>query len=161
MTKRARFWIICGGVVALLASYIGGYLVGGKKYFTEMQNTVWGDRRSEFILIKENLERRDLQPQLREYLKDRLYVVASQLPEEAIRPLIMQFPRFREFDFGPVDRSQLRGVRATALGGLEGKSYEAAKARHHPLPAKLAGSPVQSNPTAESDARKGGARGSP
>lgn len=155
MTNRLRYLTIVGVLASIAIAFVAGYLIGGKKYFDEMRNTVWGEWRSEFLLLKDNLERTNPDAQMREYLKDRLYAVAARLPKEALRR------EFLDFDFGPVDRSQLKGVRATALGGLEGRTYEAAKARHNPTSPRAGRLPAQSNSTAESDARKNGARGSP
>jgi hypothetical protein len=155
--KRSS-WIVSGGILAGLVLFGLGYVAGdyasfGRQYEI-LQRSYFGDQRAEFLLIKENLEEREMGPQAREYLKDRLYVLAAGLPPEYLRP------DYRNFDFGPVDRTLLRGLRATARSDVEGKSYELAKARHNPGPAKYRGQ-VESNGTVETDARKSGARGSP
>jgi|SRR3954467_1552836 hypothetical protein len=156
MTRRAWLGLsLLGGVLLLVVAFYAGHYVSFQKYFSEFQRSVFGDRFSEFILIKENLERHDLNPQMREYFKDRLYVIAAGLPPEVIRP------EFRDFDFGPVDRSLLQGVRASMMSGVEGKSYELAKSKHNPQPSRVLKRKVQSNPPVETDARKGSARGSP
>jgi len=146
-------WLVGGLVLFVLGYLAGDYVSFGRQYRT-LQDSYFGYQRAEFILVKENLEERDMSPQAREYLKERLYVLAVSLPPEYLRP------EFRNFDFGPVDNTVLRGLRATARSDIEGKSYELAKARHNPEPAKVRVQ-VQSNNTVDADARKSSARRSP
>jgi len=155
MTRRT--WIVVGGVVGSLVllgiAFLAGHYVGFGARYKAFQASYFGHQRAEFLLVKENLEERQMTPQAREYLKDRLYVLAAELPPEYLRP------EFRNFDFGPVDRTLLVGLRATARSEVEGKSYELAKSRHHPGPAHARARAPSSN-TPDGDARKT-ARGSP
>lgn len=129
MTKRLRI-IVAIAILIIVAgiSHMWGRYAVFEKYYTEARRAAHGEWLSELVLIKENLDRRELTPQLREYFKDRLYVVASLLPVEGIPEA------FRDFDYGPVQRNLLSGVRATPRSELEGRSYETAKAKHNPSP---------------------------
>jgi hypothetical protein len=145
---------LVGGLVLFVLGYLAGDYASFGRQYKKLQDSYFGYQRGEFLLVKENLEERDMSPQAREHLKDRLYVLAAALPPEYLRP------ESRNFDFGPIDKTMLRGLRASARSDIEGKSYELAKARHNPGPARTRAQ-VQSNNTVDTDARKSGARGSP
>jgi hypothetical protein len=85
-------------------------------------------RLAELLLLGENLSKQSC-AQTREYLKERLYVIAAELPPHVLPP------NFRSFDYGPVDPRVLRGLRATTSSELESRAYGIAKARHNPVPA--------------------------
>lgn len=86
------------------------------------------EQQGEFVNIQQILLRECPSPQLREYLKLRLYYLATQFePGQLVGGTYAT-----DFDFGPVDRRLLGPIRAHILYNLEGKEYEMAVEIHHP-----------------------------
>ena len=124
-----RRWIlillIAAAATALLG-LVGGFFAGFSAKRSAI-DTMWGYQfRFEFFVVKDNLENRNPSPQLREYLKQRLYYLAAKLPPEDI-PSDKQ-----DFDFGPVDKTVLGQAYAHASAELRGREYEIAKKQHNP-----------------------------
>ncbi|MHB0925961.1 MAG: hypothetical protein ACYC1F_05605 [Gallionellaceae bacterium] len=86
------------------------------------------EQQGEFANIQQILLQKCPSPQLREYLKLRLYYLATQFePGQLVGGTYAT-----DFDFGPVDRQLLGPIRAHILYNLEGKEYEMAVEIHHP-----------------------------
>lgn len=87
------------------------------------------EQRGEFANIRDILLHDCPEPQLREYLKLRLYYLASQLDPDELAGLNSYDP---DFDFGPANREVLDGIRPHINNSLQGKEYEVSINKHHP-----------------------------
>jgi len=81
---------------------------------------------AEFVVLHDNLVSRCPSEQTREYFKERLYYLATQLDREDIPPL------FKDFDFGPVALSVLGPLGAHTDPDNKGRMYARALERHMP-----------------------------
>jgi len=106
------------GVIAL----VGIFFAAGTLTGLGLRDATAGlPMRSEFRVHLNNLERKDLSPQLREYLKSRIYYLASimaakELPKE-------------NFDYGPVDEAVLGGASGIKDASSQKEVYEKAMAK--------------------------------
>jgi hypothetical protein len=118
MKTQHLIFLVCA--MALVgAVFSAGFIVGTFRH----DERAWKNPvMAEFRVHYYNLERTDLSPQLREYLKSRLYYLAYRLDA---RDLI----GFR-FNFGPIDEKLLGG--ATGIKGPETEldTYTVAMTRH-------------------------------
>jgi hypothetical protein len=77
---------------------------------------------SEFKVLHANLEIQDLSPQLREFLKSRLYYVAGFLDPADVDGY--------QFDYGPIDEQVLGKAHGNKGPETQSELYENAMARH-------------------------------
>jgi len=87
------------GVIALVGIF---FTAGVWTGISLKEATASGPGRAEFRVHLNNLQRKDLTPQLREYLKSRIYYLASVMPKQDL-------PK-ENFDYGPVDETILAGA---------------------------------------------------
>lgn len=87
------------GVIALIGIF---FTAGTWTGMSLRDATAGAPNRNEFRVHLNNLQRKDLTPQLREYLKSRIYYLASIMPKKDL-------PK-ENFDYGPVDEVVLAGA---------------------------------------------------
>ena len=104
--------------VALVAgAFIAGFLSG---FSYQDSRASRSEMRAEFKVAHSTLKRTDTEPQLREYLKSRLYYLACQLEPRDLYGF--------DFDFGPVDeRIGFSGIKGSET---DAEVYQMAMARH-------------------------------
>jgi hypothetical protein len=114
-----KFGRIIGCLILTGVVLAAGFALGF--HFASVQGS-HSEMLAEFKVDYANLEQTELTPQLREYLKSRLYFLASQLEPRDLQG-------FR-FDFGSVDEKSLDG--ASAVKGPESNAdvYAFAMTKH-------------------------------
>lgn len=122
MKAKAGF-LISGLIVGIIV----GYLV--RWYQTPC---FYVDSNEEFRFCNWNLEKHDkLQPQLREYLKARLYWTALAYVKKGY------YPEHSNFDYGPVDESLLEDIDCYKEVISHNEVYELAIKKHGALKAQV------------------------
>jgi hypothetical protein len=100
---RNRIFTFIGLLVFGSLSIFGGALFGNNHGRTEMRNTMI---QHDFAWTYQSLQEKNLTPQLREYVKAKLYHNSTQVSGSYLRSL-------PHADQGPVDTAILAGIRAT------------------------------------------------
>jgi len=117
MTHRNKCFVI----VICLVVFLAGYLVG--QFRPLRLHEPWkGPMVSEFKVLHANLQTPDLTPQLREFLKSRLYYVASSLNPSDVDGYT--------FDYGPIDEQVLGKAQGNKGPESQAELYQLAMARH-------------------------------
>jgi len=107
--------LIIAGIICAIGFGIGSQYAGLRSSRAE--------ELAEFKIHYANLQRTDLTPQLREYLKSRLYFLASELEPRDLSSF--------HFDFGPVDEKLLAGASGIKGPETESDTYKIAMAKHN------------------------------
>ncbi|MFD0893569.1 hypothetical protein KBB96_07525 [Luteolibacter ambystomatis] len=106
------------GVIALVGIF---FTVGVWTGISLKEVTASAPGKTEFRIHLNNLQRKDLTPQLREYLKSRIYYLASVMPKQDL-------PK-DNFDYGPVDETVLAGASGIKDATSPKEVYERAMAK--------------------------------
>jgi hypothetical protein len=108
-------------VASCVLGSAAGYFVGGMAVFRK----AWNDEVNAHLQVyRGNLLSRNVEPQLREFLKERLYCLTARIERGAIQS--------NDIDFGPVDYSVLGSAYACADGTWRGRTYQLAVEKHSP-----------------------------
>lgn len=107
--------LILAGIICAVGFGMGSQYAGVRSSKAEML--------AEFKIHYANLQRTELTPQLREYLKSRLYFLASGLEPRDLSGF--------HFDFGPVDEKLLAGASGIKGPETESDTYKIAMAKHN------------------------------
>lgn len=108
--------LILAGIVCAMGFGVGSQYAGVHGSRSEML--------AEFKIHYANLlQHTDLTPQLREYLKSRLYFLASELESRDLSGF--------HFNFGPVDEKLLAGASGIKGPETETDTYKVAMAKHN------------------------------
>ncbi|MGC4016581.1 MAG: hypothetical protein QM755_18980 [Luteolibacter sp.] len=106
------------GVIALVGIF---YTAGVWTGISLKEATASAPSRMEFRVHLNNLQRKDLSPQLREYLKSRIYYLATVMPKADL-------PK-DNFDYGPIDETVLAGASGIKDATPPQEIYERAMAK--------------------------------
>lgn len=106
------------GLALIVASGAGGFAFGLKTAPIPARHA----KLSEFKVHLKNLEQANPSPQLREYLKSRLYFLACGMSPRDLKGIF--------FDFGPVDETLLRGFSGIKGPETEAEIYQQAMTKH-------------------------------
>jgi hypothetical protein len=115
--KRVLFTVVFIGCCVLGLTV--GYFVGSLTAF----HKAWNDEVNAALQIyRANLLSRNLEPQLQEFLKERLYCLTARIDRGAIQ--------YSDIDFGPVDYTVLGTAIPCADGTWRGRTYKLAMEKH-------------------------------
>jgi hypothetical protein len=125
-------WVVA---LALASTAVLTFLVTGYLCWVVNTSSQAADRLNEFRATKQNLEKDSLTREQREIQKWRLYYIAARMPTGSIPE------KERNFDFGPVDRSETGNVRLHLFGHLQDRELQEAFQRHNPTRGQLKNAP--------------------
>lgn len=111
----------CLTIVICFVVFVAGYLVGQFRPL-RLREPLKGPMVSEFKVLHANLETPNLSPQLREFLKSRLYYIAYFLNPSDVNGYA--------FDYGPIDEQVLGSVQGNKGPESQAELYQFAMARH-------------------------------
>ncbi|HET6408622.1 MAG TPA: hypothetical protein VFG14_12125 [Chthoniobacteraceae bacterium] len=112
------FLFLCVGIALGVA--VGIFLIGNASWKAPII--------AEFKVHHHNLQSENLEPQLREYLKSRIYSLATLLESRDLQGY--------QFDFGPPDTKILAGVSGIKGAETEIEIYQLAQRKHRKDTAK-------------------------
>ena len=115
---RILVWLILAGIV-----FAAGFALGFRYEDFRASRSA---RLAEFKIEYANLEQAEMSPQLREYLKSRLYYLASELEPRDLQGF--------HFDFGPVDEVLLAGATGIKDPTSNADVYRFAMTKHNQKP---------------------------
>jgi hypothetical protein len=118
MTLRTKFIVIVACIIAFIAGCAVNQLTPVRFGWPAWK----GPMVSEFKVLHANLESQDLSPQLREFLKSRLYYIAGSLDPADLAGF--------HFDYGPINEQVLGRAQGNKGPETQAELYAMAMARH-------------------------------